>query len=316
MKTTSLLAVVVLLAASESLTVAQVKHNNWIAGAPEPTPVWDPAAAVLNGQVYVVGGNNNDRTIIADTQIYNPSTNSWSAGVALPTPTAGAVAAVVNNTLYVIGGCCPYTDAVWAFDPATQTWSSKAAMPLALNDAGVAVENGIIYVVGGNSNNNLRETTVESYNPATDAWTYAAPLWVGRSEPSVGLVGNKSIGYSIVAADGFAAWGDTEGYNANTNTWTTLKADPYSPSRSWACTGGIGVKLYVVGGLNDWNGACDRVNKSFNLAKNAWGAHARMPQPAMATASAVYGGKLYCIGGTTDYTRPGTNVNNVQIYYP
>src|SRR5215831_1210631 len=98
MKTISLLAVIALLSAGmASVAVAQIVHNTWTAGAPMPTAVWNPAAAVLNGQIYVVGGINNDNTIISDTQIYNPSTDSWSAGVALPTPTEGAVGAVVNN---------------------------------------------------------------------------------------------------------------------------------------------------------------------------------------------------------------------------
>jgi len=40
-----------------------------------------------------------------------------------------------------------------------------------------------------------------------------------------------------------------------------------------------------------------------------------MPQYAMATGSAVYKGKLYCIGGTVAYWEPGA-LDNVQIYQP
>jgi N-acetylneuraminic acid mutarotase len=320
MKTISLLAVVLLLSAgTASVAVAQIPtiiaHNTWTAGAPMPTAVMNSAVGVVNGRIYVVGGTNAYGTITAGTQIYNPTTNTWSTGVSLPTPISGGSGAGVNHVLYVMGGNVDgvYSSAVWAFDLKTQTWSSKAAIPIALQDAGVAVENGIIYIVGGNSTENLRSQAVYSYNPATDTWTQEAPLLVGRSEPSVGRVGNKLIGFTIVAADGYASGGDTEGYDATTNTWTTLKADPDpggSGWRSFACTGGIGVKLYVAGGY--YGGS---LNESFNWAKNTWKTLASMPQAAMATGSAVYGGRLYCLGGTIAYWEIGA-LNNVQIYQP
>jgi len=317
MKTRSLLVVVLLLSFGTALVaVAQtpaVAHNTWTAGAPMPTAVWNSAVGVLKGQIYVVGGNNANGAIIADTQIYNPATNTWSIGASLPTPLSGGSGAVVKNVLYVMGGNSGsgYSNALWAFNLKTKTWSPKAAIPIALQDAGAAVENNIIYLVGGNSTENLRSNAVYSYNPATDTWTEEAPLLVGRSEPCVGRVGNKLIGFTIVAADGYASGGDTEGYDATTNTWTTLKADP-SPNgwRSWACTGGIGTKLYVAGGY--YGGS---LNESFNLPKNTWKKLASMPQAAMATGSAVYGGRLYCLGGTVAYWENGA-LNNVQIYQP
>jgi N-acetylneuraminic acid mutarotase len=319
MKTTSLLVALLLSVGTASLAVAQtpaVVHNTWTAGAAMPTAVWNPAVGVLNGEIYVVGGANADGTTIADTQIYHPARDTWSIGVPLPTPLSGASGAVVKNVLYVLGGAndgTPFSSAVWAFDLKTRTWSAKAAMPTARRDAGVAVEDEIIYVVGGNSASNLRATTVESYSPATDTWTEEAPLLVGRSEPSVGRVGNNLVGFTIVAADGYASGGDTEGYDATTNTWTTLKADPDpggSGWRSWACTGGIGTKLYVAGGY--YGGS---LNEAFNLHKNTWETLAPMPQAAMATGSAVYQGRLYCLGGTVAYWENGA-LSNVQIYQP
>ena len=61
-----------------------------------------------------------------------------------------------------------------------------------------------------------RAATVESYDPATDTWTEEAPLLVGKSEPTVGLVGT-----TIVAADGLTDTGDNsnnESYDVSTNT--------------------------------------------------------------------------------------------------
>ena len=294
-----------------------VNHNTWTSGAPMPTAVVAPGGvAVLEDEIYVVGGVNADGTTIADTQIYNPATNSWSTGVPLPTTLTDGVAAVVKNVLYVISGGDSIkaggtqTNAVWAYSPKTKTWSSKAAIPTARQSMGVAVEKNIIYTIGGVDLNGDRLTTVESYNPATNSWTEEAPLLVGKSEPSVGLVGT-----TIVAADGYASggWtGDNEGYDAATNTWTSLTSDP--TARNAACAGGIGPQLYVAGGADDGNPALT-LTESFKVSKNTWTTLAPMPQAAIWGAPAVYKGQLYCFGGESAQNG-GTILNNVQIYQP
>lgn len=306
-----------------SVVVAQapaVSHNTWSSGTPLPIPVWVPAVGVIKNQIYVVGGFNAAKTAIADTQIYNPVTNAWKSGTPLPTATEQASGAVVKNILYVIGGsenqCSTVTNVVWAFNPKMNSWSSKSPMPTARCDMGVTVENNIIYVVGGYSpsGGGTRLNTVESYNPATDTWSEEAPLLVGKSEPSVGLVGTKAGGFTIVAADGYGASGDTgdnEAYNVSTNTWTSLKPDP--TPRDAACTGSIGSQLYVAGGQNPAGGG-STVTESFKVATNAWKTGAPMPQVSMYAGAAVNQGRLYCIGGTDSYL--GNVLNNVHIYQP
>jgi hypothetical protein len=82
-----------------TLTSAQkfIVHNSWGTGAAMPTAVYVPATAVLNGQVYVVGGTTT--APVADVQIYNPVTNKWSAGTPLPVATTTPSAATVNGVL-------------------------------------------------------------------------------------------------------------------------------------------------------------------------------------------------------------------------
>jgi len=299
-------------------TKTYIVHNSWSAGKAMPTPVWYPAGVgVISGQIYVVGGypTSGYSVPLADTQIYNPVTNTWSSGVALPTGTAQGVAAVVKNVLYVIGGTTDgktQTNAAWAFNPKTKTWSAIAAMPTASADPGVAVENNIIYVIGGYGSG-LRLNTVQSYNPATGKWTTEAPLLNGKSEPSVGLVGT-----TIVAADGFTSSGgdngDNEGYNASTNTWSSLKADP--TARNGACAGSTGAQLYVAGGYPAGGPGTPafKTNESFSVGKNTWTTLAPLPQVTVFAGATVDNGLLYCIGGVDAYE--GNLLSNVQIYQP
>jgi hypothetical protein len=300
-----------------------VTYNTWTSGAPMPTALVGSAAAVLQGQIYVVGGFN-DSAIVADTQVFNPATNVWSTGVPLPTPVTDAAAAVVNNVLYVIGGTdslggSPATNTVWAYNPKTKTWSPKAAMPTARESAPAVVVNNIIYVIGGwdgvFSGNGL--ASVESYNPATDKWTEENPLLVGKWAPSAGPFGTKVTGYTIVAPDGAAQCcpsdftGDNESYNVSTNAWASLNPDP--TARGFACFGSIGSKLYVAGG-NDTQGPALIFTESYQLSKNAWKTLASIPQATIAPGSAVYKGRLYCFGGWTAWN--GGVLDSVQIYQP
>jgi hypothetical protein len=328
MKTTFLLASVLLLSAGmASVAVAQVQtceipavivtHNTWTSGAPMPTALVGGAAAVLEGQIYVVGGFNGS-AIVTNTQVYNPATNVWSTGVPLPTPLGDVASAVVNNVLYVIGGSgsttgSPVTNTVYAYNPKTKTWSTKAAMPTARDVAAAVVVNNIIYVIGGwngvFSGNGL--ATVESYNPATNTWRKENPLRVGKWAPSAGLFGC----YTIVAPDGAAQCcpsnftGDNESYNISTNTWTSLKADP--TARGFACFGSISSILYVAGGT-DTQGPALSVTESYQL--NVWKTLAPIPQATIAPGSAVYNGRLYCFGGWTAWN--GSILGSVQIYQP
>ena len=305
---------------SPAKSAPAVTHNTWTSGAPMPTAVVFATAAVLKGNVYVVGGVNPNFTAHADTQIYNPTTNMWSTGVPLPTPVWMASTAVVKNVLYVIGGSGSgnqsATGNTWAYNPKTKSWSSKADMPTARNWATAVVENNIIYVMGGWNGGSGSLATVESYNPATDTWTEEAPLLVGKWAPSAGLLGTKP-NYAIVAPGGAEECcpsgftGDNEGYNASTNTWSSLTADP--TARGFACYGSIGPKLYVAGG-NDDQWTAEGVTESFQLSKNVWKTLAPIAQPTISPGSAVYKGRLYCIGGWDAWN--GNILNNVQAYQP
>jgi len=290
--------------------VPAVTHNTWSSGAAMPTALKFPMAGAIKGQIYVVGGVT-DTAVVASNQIYNPLANTWSTGAEIPVTTFDGAAAVVKNVLYIFGGNTDgvtLTNAVWAYNPKKNEWSAKTAMPTTRESAAAAVEKNVIYVIGGVDQHQNRLNTVESYNPVTDTWTEEAPLLVGKSEPSAGLIGS-----TIVAADGFtSSWdtGDNEGYSASTNSWQSLASDP--TPRNSACGGSIKGQLYVAGGWN--NSVTLNVTESF---KKKWTTLASMPQAVVSPGFALNAGQLYCIGGGDNGTVFRGNVfNYVQIYQP
>jgi uncharacterized repeat protein (TIGR03803 family) len=302
---------------STTLTSTQkyTVHNSWMSGKTMPTGTVFSSVGVLNGDLYVIGGDNASGTVLADVQIYNPTTNAWSTGTALPTATDSTSAAVVNNILYVFGGstASAITNAVWAYSPKTKAWTSMAAMPTARNGTLAVVEKNIVYVIGGNTGGGGNfVATVESYDPATNTWTEETPMDGTKDFPGGGLIGTTVV-VSGGANQPGSVTGDTEGYDATTNSWSELTADP--TARTGPCSGAIEGTFYEASGYINNAGAATTVNESFNLTKNTWTtALLSIPQGTMFAAPAVADGQLYCFGGWASMN--STAIDNVQIYQP
>lgn len=297
-------------------TPAIVHHNTWSYGAPMPVALDGTAVAVLEKEIYVIGGGNDNGTTSADTQIYAPATNTWSTGVPLPVPTGNGCAAVVNNVLYFIDGIIGTagngqdTSAVWAYSPKTQTWTPKAPMPTARRSVVCVAEKGIIYVMGG-YNNWTFLSTVESYDPATNTSQSEPSMLFPESDVSAGLIGTTIL---VTNGSGGYVDGHNQGYNVATNgPWTQLAPDP--TLRQGTCAGSIGGRLYSAGGWDVVNSAALTLTESFTLSKDKWKTLAPMPQGTMGLGrSVVYKGQLYCFGG--EYSNGGNPVGTVEIYQP
>jgi N-acetylneuraminic acid mutarotase len=91
---------------SSNLNVNEVfdpKSNSWTTLAPMPTERGGIAAAAVNGEIYVFGGESPDTTFNA-VEKYSPQKNVWTADVPMPTPRHGLAAVSVGNNIFVIGG--------------------------------------------------------------------------------------------------------------------------------------------------------------------------------------------------------------------
>ena len=94
--------------------------DTWITKSPMPTPRELLAVAVVNNNLYAIGGYQYGLTGLCTVEEYNPSADSWSTKQTMPTCRGGLGAGVVNNTIYAIGGSNTYvnlTPAVEAYDP-------------------------------------------------------------------------------------------------------------------------------------------------------------------------------------------------------
>ena len=141
-------------------------------------------AAVVDGKIYVVGGDLDDadgEEVVTDrVHVYDPVADNWQQLAAMPTASNSHAAAVVDGKIYVSGG---YTTsgalsvAFEAYDPVTNTWTTMASLSQRRAEHASAAFKGKLCVfwgwMGGLFN---RSHLVEIYSPASNSWTRAVDM--------------------------------------------------------------------------------------------------------------------------------------------
>lgn len=111
-----------------TMAIYDAQSNSWSEGP--PLGVWrgDFAVAVVNGRIYVIGGENADFadgggggyyiSATSTVEEFDPVTGYWWARAPLPRPREEAGAAVLDGKIFVIGGgyYYNYNDGGWSYD--------------------------------------------------------------------------------------------------------------------------------------------------------------------------------------------------------
>jgi hypothetical protein len=200
-------------------------------------------------------------------------------------------------------------------DVTEDSWVAKAPMHEARWDLSVAVVNDRIYAIGGLTQKGAPPYTGgvvginEEYDPATDTWSFKAPMPTPRYRFNMIVYQNKiyCIGGSIIY--GGPDTGVNEVYDPLTNMWE-IKASMPTP-RGPCATAVYQNKIYCMGGstygVSGWV-SVSGVNEVYDPATDVWETKAAMPTAKSADA-VVVNSKIYLIGG-------GPNNTLNQVYDP
>jgi len=190
------------------------------------------------------------------------------------------------------------------------SWVSKTPMNEARWGLSVAVVNDRIYAIGGSTQKGAPPYTGgivginEEYDPATDTWSFKAPMPTPRYPFNLVIYQNKiyCIGGSIT--NGGPKTGVNEVYDPLTGKWETKDSMP-TPRGSFA-TAVYQNKIYCMGGSTE-NGVSG-VNEVYDPTTDVWETKAAMPT-AKSVDAVVVNSKIYLIGG-------GPNNTLNQVYDP
>lgn len=134
--------------------------DTWTALAPDTVKRFSAAACVLDGKLYVFGGDNNynNPTTVKSLTVLDIAANTWTAKKDLPSAMEGMVAVPYGGKIYIVGGAkSPALDkaSAWnvqtlVYDPATDNYdTTKAAMPVPVAYAAGDVYGDYLFVHGG-----------------------------------------------------------------------------------------------------------------------------------------------------------------------
>lgn len=137
-----------------------------------------PAAAMLNGRIYLIGGFDSTSNVpVTTTRVYDTATKRWSTAAPLPAARGGHAAVVLGGRIHVLGGgdnertLALHT----VYDPATDRWTDLAPLPRPKGSVAAVVFGGRIYAIGGRSGRS-DFGDVNVYDPRSDRWTAATPI--------------------------------------------------------------------------------------------------------------------------------------------
>ncbi|MDX1662778.1 MAG: kelch repeat-containing protein [Candidatus Promineifilaceae bacterium] len=233
-----------------SVAIYDTQRQVWGAGAPKITPVADAGAAVLAGEIYVVGGQLETGQATNSVEAYSPLNDGWRPVTPLPQPVAGGFALASDGLLYFFGGVHEETirDSAYVYDPATQAWETLPPLVQARAFAAGGVINGELYVVGG-TDGEMPLSSCERFDPAAGRWSSCPPMQVARSGAAAGVVLKKLYLFGGSLGEPAAVG---ERYDATSEGWEEIEMPMLSAAPDWPFLGASSVetRIYLLGGVS------------------------------------------------------------------
>ncbi len=275
---------------------------NWRRGRDMLFGTHRACAAVLNGKVYIGGGEAvRDEFII---QVYTPVSDGWNR---LPKcPVKYFSMAVVNQQLVLVGGCNRHyrnqsTILVWG--STSQRWATPYPnMPTARTSPAAVGYQQCLVVAGGEGDSSL--TAVEILNSSTKRWSTISPLPIQCNDLTPAVVGDTL----------YLLGGETGPLSPNNQMFSfSLPAlvshavsTPRAPPPAWEATDteltwstavSLHDSLLAVGGKND-QGRHSSAIRLYNTQTRQWTKVGDVPAALSWCTSAVLpSGELIVLGG-------------------
>ena len=186
-----------------TLEIYYPKEDRWETGPDLLEPHDYPASAVLDGQVYIVGGHHPDATeggpqtdpAFSFSERWDGKSEKWEEIRPLPTPRFAASALPIQGQLWVMGGVAATSegfheyDLIECYNPKNGSWSRSAlSLPWPSAGQGTCLFGNQLYSFGG-----FREEVGIGKHGAVcnfseRRWSLLPPMPLNRAAMGVALV--------------------------------------------------------------------------------------------------------------------------------
>lgn len=248
-----------------TVQVYDIKNDKWTLGPPLPQPNNHGMAAVVNGVLYLIGGQTDPQTAYVDT-VYALDTRAekWVEKAKMPTKRSAGVAISLDGKIYVAGGRPPHGQVFEVYDPKADRWDTLRELPSQRNHIAGAVINSKIVIAGGRLGGGFQSdktAVVEAYDPKNGDWSNLAPM----PRPRSGING-------VMAYGCFHVWGgehadgmfpDHDYYDPRSNQWSKLPDMPIPVHGVTGATFADGLIWVTGGGISIGGNSGSRLNQVY-----------------------------------------------------
>jgi hypothetical protein len=280
---------------------------NWQSATPLPDERTEVAAAVVNGEIAIVGGFLADGSSSSRVDLYSPARERWRRGPNLPVAVNHSTAAGYRGRLYVVGGYAGsigrgnVVRAAYVLDRGR--WRALPRPPEGRAAAGAAIVSDKLYVVGGVGPGGLARRAL-LFDLKRGRWA-TAPGPTPREHLAVTAVGGR-----VYAVGGRLAGIDTnlarlESFGPGARRWLSLPPIPHPRGGTGAAA--VAAEIVSVGG-EEPGGTIASVY-AYNVASRRWRQLEDLPSPRHGLGVAAVAGRVYAIAGGG---RPGLFVSSAN----
>ena len=288
--------------------------GQWKELLPMPSKRTEVAVAVLDNNIYVVGGFTQ-KGIADQVDVWKSEIREWSNIPPLPRPIHHTTVSAINGKLYVIGG---FVSGMWTpvnttyeYDPKKQQWTGKTRMPTKRGALAAAVIGGKIYVVGGANRkifNLVNTPALEMYDPIKDAWKKLTPLPTPRDHLTASSFDEKLYAIGGRIDVNFHNNLDTnEVYDPKTNLWTRLS--PLPTKRSGITSQVLNKRILVFGGESGEGTFTE--NEAYDPNTDTWKTLLPMPSGRHGLGSGYHKNTIHLFGGGPNPGGRGSNTHSM-----
>ena len=320
------LAIILLLGTA---AVSSQTQGRWVRLAPIPqaNEEWD--SAVVNGKLYLFGGNpvaagGKQGAPPGNVLEYDPAADRWTKKNNMPQAAHHNAVVGYNGKIYAFGGGIQRQpggptqfpiDNSWEYDPVADSWRALAPMPIRRLAAAAVESGGKIYVMGGVAQYPGLENQSLSgeephrvldlnhmYDPATNTWQPRQTMPTARNHMFVGAVSGKIYVIGGRVGSMAVATGSTtdlvEEYDIAADRWGAVKLRMPTP-RDGGVVGVFQNRIYVAGGqsITAINNSVSRALEAYDPSSNSWLSFPNLPQARHGQGGGVIGNRFHIVSG-------------------
>ncbi len=258
------------------------------------------AELLPNGDVLVAGGisSTNGGTILAESELYNPSTGTWTKTGNLTTGRYEHGAVLLPDGSVLVAGGYGAEDSILAsaelYNPATGKWTVTGSLHDARSTNAALLQDGAVLMAGGVGSGN--ENTAESY--LNGVWTLTNTMVFSHPSTRIAALLN---GDALIYGGNLASY-VAEVYAPSNGNWTATHNLGLNPPGGNTLTTLQSGKVLLVGGTT--HVGTSYVPQSlchlYTSSTNAWSSTGSLNHARSAhTATLLPNGQVLAAGGTS-----------------